>query len=156
MSKGLKWFVALVLALGGVLLVRAALLEITYLPVVLSGYPILPTATPIPGIYVTNVIYRPTPDPLDEYVEIKSINVGPQPMQGWTLSDENGNVYTFPQFTLWKNDFVNVWTKAGQDWPWDLYWGLYEPVWNDYGDCAYLRNPNGVLVDWFCYGSLAR
>jgi hypothetical protein len=102
------------------------------------------------------VIYAPTPDPLDEYVEIKSVNVPIQPMQGWTLRDESGNVFTFPRFTLWTNDSVNVWTKAGQNEPWNLYWGLDEPVWNDHGDCAYLRNDDGVEVDRFCYGSLSR
>ena len=156
MSKRWKWFIALAFALGSVLVVRAALLELTYMPVVLSGYPIIPTPTPIPGIYLTDLVYAPTPDPLDEYVEITSINVGYEPMEGWTLNDESGNVYTFPRYTLVTNDTVLLWTRAGQNDPWNLYWGLDAPVWNDHGDCAYLRTDEGRLVDSFCYGSLAR
>ena len=84
------------------------------------------------------------------------INIQPlESMQGWTLRDENANIYTFPIFSLMANDSVKVWTQAGQNWPWDLYWGMSEPVWNDHGDCAYLRDADNNLVDKLCYGSLA-
>jgi hypothetical protein len=157
MSKRLKWFLAVLLALGSVVVVRAALEEIFYLPVVLSGYPIQPTPTPVPGIYLIDIDYQPTPNPMEEYVEIENINIDPlESMEGWTLRDENANVYTFPVFSLMANDTVKVWTKAGQNWPWDLYWGMSEPVWNDHGDCAYLRDKDNNLVDTFCYGSLAQ
>lgn len=155
MSKRTKWFVALFFTMLSVVVVRAALVEILYLPVIRSGYPIRPTATPIPGIYMIDIDYRPTPDPLNEFVEIENINIAPlESMEGWTLRDENANIFTFPRFSLMDNDTVKVWTKAGQNWPWDLYWGLTEPVWNDYGDCAYLRDADNNLVDKFCYGSI--
>jgi hypothetical protein len=156
MPKRIKWFLAVIIVLGSVAVVRAALIEVFYLPFVRSGYPIQPTPTPVPGIYLIDIEYRPTPDPMDEYVEIENINILPlESLEGWTLRDENANVYTFPLFSLMGNDSVKVWTRAGQNWPWDLYWGLDEPVWNDYGDCAYLRDENNNLVDKYCYGSLA-
>lgn len=155
MSKRIKWLLALLIVLGSVVVVRAALIEIFYLPVVMSGYPIQPTPTPVPGIYLTDLEYDP-PDPtpaLYEYVEISNINRPPESLEGWTLHDDSRNTYTFSRHTLWTNDYVIVHTQAGQDDPWDVYWGLGEPVWNDHGDCVYLRNENNALVDSFCYGS---
>lgn len=157
MSKRIKWILALLFALVSVVVVQAALDEVLYMPLARRGYPIKATPTPIPGVYLTDLEYRPTPNPLDEYVEIQNINyVEFLSMEGWTLRDESANVYTFPKFTLMGNDTVKVWTKAGQDWPWDLYWGMTEPVWNDHGDCAYLRDDDNNLIDRFCYGSLAQ
>jgi hypothetical protein len=157
MPKRIKWILALLFALASVVIVQAALDEILYMPLARNGYPLKATPTPIPGIYMTDLEYRPTPNPLDEFVEIQNIDIDPlESMGGWTLRDENANVYTFPTFSLMANDSVKVWTKAGQDWPWDLYWGMNEPVWNDHGDCAYLRDENKNLVDKFCYGSLAQ
>jgi hypothetical protein len=49
-------------------------------------------------------------------------------MQGWTLEDGRGNVYLFPDFTLY-NGAVVVHTRGGTDTVIDLYWGLTEPVW---------------------------
>ena len=158
MSKRTKWILALLLALGSVVVVRAALVEVFYLPFIRSGYPIQPTPTPVPGIYLIDIEYAP-PEPtpaLYEYVEIENINRPLESLEGWTLRDESKNIYTFSRHTLWTNDYIIVHTQAGQDDPWDVYWGLTEPVWNDHGDCAYLRDENNNEVDKFCYGSASK
>jgi hypothetical protein len=74
-------------------------------------------------------------------------------MMGWTLRDENQNVFTFPRYTLISWASVTIWTKAGIIDPDNLYWGRIEPVWNDYGDCAYLRDDEHNLIDNECYGN---
>jgi hypothetical protein len=112
-----------------------------------------PTRTLVPGVFIVDIEYAPETHPLDEYVEIRNQTGDFIPLDGWTLRDENQNVFTFPRYTLVSWATVKVWTKAGIIDPQNLYWGRTEPVWNDYGDCAYLRDEKHTLMDSECYGS---
>jgi hypothetical protein len=112
-----------------------------------------PTMTLVPGVFIINIQYAPETNPLDEYVEIRNQTGLYIPMQGWTLRDENQTIFTFPRYTLISWATVKVWTKAGLIDPQNLYWGRTVPVWNDKGDCAYLRDLDRVLMDSKCYGS---
>lgn len=112
-----------------------------------------PTATLVPGVFIVSIEYAPLTNPLDEYVTVRNHYNKFIPMQGWTLRDDNKNVFTFPLYTLVNYASVKVWTKAGIIDPENLYWGRNDPVWNDHGDCAYLRDEKGKLIDSFCYGS---
>jgi hypothetical protein len=112
-----------------------------------------PTATLVPGVFIVDIIYAPETHPLDEYVTIRNQTKKYVPMEGWTLRDENKNVFTFPRYTLVSWASVKVWTKSGVIDPENLYWGRSEPVWNDHGDCAYLRDDDGKLIDNECYGT---
>jgi hypothetical protein len=112
-----------------------------------------PTATLVPGVFIVDIEYAPTTHPLDEYVTIRNQFKKFIPMEGWTLRDDNKNVFTFPRYTLTDFASVKVWTKSGVIDPENLYWGRTDPVWNDHGDCAYLRDEEGDLVDSYCYGS---
>lgn len=107
----------------------------------------------MPGVFIVDIEYAPLTHPLDEYVTIRNQFEEFIPMEGWTLRDENQNVFTFPRYTLVDLASVKVWTKSGVIDPENLYWGRIEPVWNDHGDCAYLRDEEGRLIDSFCYGS---
>ncbi|HBY98223.1 MAG TPA: hypothetical protein DEP84_30475 [Chloroflexi bacterium] len=44
-------------------------------------------------------------------------------MTGWTLRDNAGPTYTFPQSTLNPAASVRLWTKAGTNTGTDLSWG---------------------------------
>ena len=66
---------------------------------------------------------------------------------------DSKNIYTFPQYTLISWASVKVWTKAGIIDPENVYWGRTDPVWNDHGDCAYLRDDKHKLMDKVCYGN---
>lgn len=112
-----------------------------------------PTATLVPGVFIIDIEYNPPGNPLDEYVLLRNQSGEYVDMTGWTLRDENQNVFTFPRYTLTSYAYVKIWTKAGQNNPENLYWGLSDPIWNDYGDCAYLRKPDHELSDSLCYGS---
>lgn len=112
-----------------------------------------PTQTLVPGVFIIKIEYAPKTNPLDEYVEIRNQTGAYIPMEGWTLRDEQKNIFTFPRYTLISWATVKVWTKAGVIDPQNIYWGRTEPVWNDYGDCAYLRDTNNDLSDSRCYGS---
>jgi hypothetical protein len=112
-----------------------------------------PTKTLVPGVFIVDIDYDPETHPLDEFVLIRNQTGEFIPMEGWTLRDDNKNVFTFPHYSLVPWASVYVWTKSGIIDPENLYWGRTQPVWNDGGDCAYLRDPDRKLWDSVCYGS---
>jgi LysM repeat protein len=71
-------------------------------------------------------------------------------MQGWTLADTKGNVYTFPNFRLWGGGSVLVHTRAGQDGspPNNFYWGKLEALWT-LGEVVSLQNAEGQVLSTF-------
>ncbi|KXA90733.1 hypothetical protein AKJ62_00070 [candidate division MSBL1 archaeon SCGC-AAA259D14] len=84
----------------------------------------------------------------DEYIIIKNGQSSSVDMSGWTLSDEANHVFTFPQgFKLNKNFEVTVYTGHGTNTDTELYWSSDTPIWNNSGDNAYLRTPDGSLID---------
>ena len=65
-------------------------------------------------------------------------------MTGWTLTDTQGNTFTFPEQLLFSNASVTVFTRVGQDTPVALYWGESEAIWGEPGDVATLSDADGV------------
>jgi len=120
-----------------------------YLPLVMRGHS---SPSGSPDVHVTYIEYNPPGDDVaGEYVEIQNQGGLSQVMTGWTLSDEAGHTYTFPTFTLQSGATVRVWTKSGSDTSIDLYWGRGAAVWTNTGDCAYLQDSVGTLIDTYCY-----
>jgi hypothetical protein len=76
-------------------------------------------------------------------------NVGDQlaDLEGWTLSDAEGNTYVFPNYRLWPQSSVTVHTGIGQDGEplSSLFWGRLESVWRP-GEMATLRNAEGLAL----------
>lgn len=70
-------------------------------------------------------------------------------LEGWTLSDAQGNVYTFPNLFLGTGGGVRVHTGSGSNSATDLYWGLDAPVWGEPGDVATLRDESGLVIGAF-------
>lgn len=125
----------------------------------------VPTDTPIPGI-------PPTPIPTDaaptqgeailqigevaspgdltaEAVQIVNSGARQITLLGWTISDENGFVYTFGQVTLFgEGAGILIHTETGFDGPTDLYWGLESPVWEP-GETVTLTDAAGSIQDTF-------
>lgn len=67
-------------------------------------------------------------------------------LQGWKLSDKQGNSYTFPGLVLLPGAQVQVHTAAGTNSATDLYWGRSAPVWGDRGDVATLTDAGGAVI----------
>jgi hypothetical protein len=101
------------------------------------------------GVEIARFECAPAGDALDgEYVELINRDNAGQRMNGWILCDQQGHhCYTFAVFTLPTQATVRVWSKAGTDTVTDLYWGHRQPVWNNEGDTAFLRDNRGALVD---------
>jgi len=67
-------------------------------------------------------------------------------LEGWTLSDAQDNVYTFPNLYLGTGGSVRVHTGSGSNSATDLYWGRDAPVWGEPGDVATLRDESGLVI----------
>lgn len=112
-----------------------------------------PTPTPPPGqLKIMYIFYdgagRQEPD---EYVEIKNIGTGPVQLGGWTLSDIANHTFIFPTFTMEPNQVCRVYTNQVHLQWCGFSYGSGSAIWNNTGDCAYLRDPANNLVDQYCY-----
>lgn len=69
-------------------------------------------------------------------------------LEEWTLSDAEGNTFTFPAITLFAGTQVRVHSTAGHSTPSDLYWGRATPAWNG-GELIALRDTAGNVVNTY-------
>lgn len=110
------------------------------------------TVSPPPDVRITHIEYDPVGDDVQgEYVRIENSGGRSADMTNWTLRDDANHVFTFPTFTLDAGSSVRVWTRGGTNSATDLYWGSGSAIWNNTGDCAYLRDPTGTSIDVYCY-----
>ncbi|MFT4947552.1 MAG: competence protein ComEC [Natronomonas sp.] len=83
----------------------------------------------------------------DEYVVFTNSGSEAVQLSGWTVEDEVGKTYTFPDgFTLEAGASVTLHTGSGTDTETDLYWGAESPVWNNGGDTVIVTNADGDRV----------
>ncbi|MDY7078892.1 MAG: LysM peptidoglycan-binding domain-containing protein [Chloroflexota bacterium] len=69
-------------------------------------------------------------------------------LEGWTLSDAEGNTFTFPAITLFADTQMRVHSVAGRSTPSDLYWSREVPAW-DGGELITLRDRASSVVDTY-------
>ncbi len=77
-----------------------------------------------------------------EMILIRNTGQSSADLQGWQISDEDGNLYTFNVLNLPASAAVQLRTSAGKDTVIDLYWGLSAPLWQP-GKTATLLDPLG-------------
>jgi hypothetical protein len=104
----------------------------------------LPTPVPLVGELSVEITEVAGAGQLDqEAVRVTNTGERNADMAGWTLSDADGNVYTFSGLTLWKGGSIFVHTKVGSDTPPnDFFWGKLQPIWLP-GETATLRDAQG-------------
>lgn len=78
-----------------------------------------------------------------EVVEIRN-NGATVNLKGWTLTDSQGEVYTFAERIIFSSGSVKVYTRAGTSTPVVLYWGRDAAVWEP-GDVVTLRDARGAV-----------
>jgi len=84
-------------------------------------------------------------DPELEYVLLKRKGAGDLNLAGWALSDEQGNIFTFPEqpaLVLFAGGAVQVYTRSGADSPTEMYLNRVDPVWEP-GEWVVLRDMQG-------------
>ena len=79
-----------------------------------------------------------------EVVVVRYNGEGELGLANWQLKDDDGNIFTFPQLTLYTNGAVQVHTASGADTVVDLYMGLRDPIWES-GESARLFDPQDNL-----------
>lgn len=170
MVERLKWLAIMVTIAGAVMGAQALFERLLYAPTgkieptsALTWLPsatLAPTKTTAPartataviGVDLIDIVYDPTGSNLSgEYVLITNSLDNPIDLAGWTLRDDQKNIYTFPPYTLGAGQDVKIWTRTGVDTTNNLYWNLASQVWNYGGDCGYLRNASGDLQSHICY-----
>jgi LysM repeat protein len=68
-------------------------------------------------------------DITSEGIEIRNNSGDVINIEGWTLSDGQGNSFTFPNYQMFNGRRVIVYTREGNNTPFALFWGLPSPVW---------------------------
>lgn len=80
-----------------------------------------------------------------ERVVVRNKAQGELYLSGWTLEDEAGNLFRFPQVIIHiKEGTINIYSKSGANTVLDLYWGLDSPLWSS-GSTVKLRDSAGTV-----------
>jgi micrococcal nuclease len=83
----------------------------------------------------------------DEYVVFRNDGAEPLAVGGWTVTDEAGHAYTFPDgATVAPDGTVTLYTGVGTDGDGDYYWNREQAVWNNDGDTVVVTNATGADV----------
>lgn len=120
-------------------------------PAQVSPSPIGATPTLSPGAQPPSAVINSVigiGDITAERVFIARVGSGVLVLKDWRLTDEDGNVFVFPELALYEDGAINVWTTTGTVTPVDLYWGLATPLWRS-GETATLLNERGEVVSTY-------
>jgi PKD repeat protein len=90
----------------------------------------------------------------DEYFTLENTGTEPVDLGGWTVSNERGAVFRFPDgYRLTVGAVVFVHSGTGIDSGNILFWGAVAPVWKDDSDIAVLCDAAGLIIDIYRYVS---
>jgi hypothetical protein len=114
-----------------------------------------PTSTQVfntGDVNITTIFFNGSGDnEPDEYVEIHNDDTRPIQLQGWTLHDIASHVFTFPAFVMQPGKVCRIYTnQVHPEWCGFSY-GSNTAIWNNSGDCGYLRDSSYILIDDYCY-----
>jgi len=107
------------------------------------------------GLHICAVVQRGSGSP-KEYVEIVNDGAEPVPVTGLELTDSSGQdhelVYSFPRGELAAGETAYVYSGKGtsqrtRNGDLILYAGLQGSVFKDESHVAYLRHPDGKIID---------
>jgi hypothetical protein len=109
-----------------------------------------PTVTLAPtaanaAVTITNILSAA--DVTAEGVEIRNDGALVD-LTGWTLTDADGNVFTFPEQRLFTGGLVTVYTRVGANTSIALFWNRNTAVWGT-NDVATLRDEDGIVQSTF-------
>jgi hypothetical protein len=117
-----------------------------------------PTSTPTQPphntgyVVITYIFYDGVlPQEPDEYVEIRNDDSFAIQLANWTLRDDANHVYTFPSFVIQPGQVCRVYTNQYHPEWCGFNYGSGSPIWNNTGDCAYLRDSAFTLIYQYCY-----
>lgn len=125
----------------------------------------------MPGLHICNVALRGT-DRRGEWVEVanggsSTVSLTGLELTDYTASQQHVHIYTFPAATdgtglrLAPGEAAFIFTGPGRnerlpDRDLLLFAGRHQPIWNNTGDVAYLRRPDGTFIDSMTVGDPKR
>jgi hypothetical protein len=170
MLERAKWLTIMIMIAGMVMGAQAAVERIFHLPTGLVDPTYTPTPAPSSTLDPTSTstpvqtvqaatclkIAAIVNDPPGNDLAVETVLIEnnldiPVDLAGWTLRDDQKNIYIFPVYTLASGQTLSVWSRTGVDTTGNLFWNLPSEVWNNGGDCAYLRDESGDLQSHACY-----
>ncbi|WP_170864865.1 lamin tail domain-containing protein [Halogranum amylolyticum] len=81
-----------------------------------------------------------------EYVTFKNDGTSALDISGWSVEDEGGNTFQFPEDTILdEGDRVTLHSGDGTNTDSDFYWRSDRPLWRNVGDTVVVRDADGVL-----------
>ena len=128
-----------------------------------AGGAAVPAFAATPSVQFTKVQYnspgtddRSTASLNNEWVRLTNTTKSTINLNGWTVRDKAGHIYTFGSYNLGAGKRVYVHTGKGTDGKPDVQHryqtsGAY--IWNNTGDTAYVRNASGKAIDSCAWGS---
>ncbi len=122
------------------------------MPLPITTAPEPTTASPL---RIVELLANPDPALLQrEFIELLNTGTAVVELAGWNVRDAGTNNFTFQTWTLAPGARVVVWSNSSGN-AYGPSWSASEgkTVWNDGGDAATLRAPDGAIVDYFAYGS---
>jgi hypothetical protein len=103
-------------------------------------------ALPPPDVEVVQIsLVAGAGDLNQEVVTIKRVGEGDLWMAGWTLFDESGSTYVFPEspeLVLFAGGAVRLYSKGGADTATEIYWNRSEPAFQS-TELVTLADPQG-------------
>jgi hypothetical protein len=112
-------------------------------------------------VEIKRIYYNPkgpdnrTNDSLNrEWIQIHNGGTRAVRIWNWRIRDRSGRFFIFPNVSLTPGQDVRVGTGSGWDAFGDpilFYWGSSTYIWNNLGDTATLKRPDGRIVDRCTY-----
>jgi hypothetical protein len=88
----------------------------------------------------------------DEYVEIQNDSGQPLQLKGWTLRDKAKHLFSFPEFVIQPDQVCRIYTDEVHPDSCGFSFGFTDSaIWNNGGDCAYLKDQAGKTIAEYCY-----
>jgi hypothetical protein len=103
-----------------------------------------PIASPI---VFSRIGFAPRVRPRHESVALRNVGADRVQLRGWTIGDGDGNRFRFGALTLTRGQSVSVVAGTGVATATRRFWRRGDQVWDDRGERAVLRTPNGALAD---------
>jgi hypothetical protein len=103
----------------------------------------------IQSVYYDGGVYRVESD---EYTVVANTGSSPVNLAGWLLNaGDGGQNFRFPDHVLAPGASCRVYTNEFHPESCGFSFGKGSAIWNNGGDCGFLYDPNGALVDEYCY-----
>jgi len=113
-----------------------------------------PTATisAAGDIVIVRIAFRGTQwqEP-EEFIEVYNSGISPVQLDGWSVRDIKNHVFIFPRFVLGPGQYCRVYTNLYNTQHCGFSFFNPAPIWDNDGDCGYLKDKTGKLVDQFCF-----